>query len=457
VIFCVVLEANGQRLVVSDRHTAIICNDGNVYAWGGNSNGQLGDGTTSHRNYPVRALGLPRVAQLAVTDYATFAVTDDGLVYFWGTASDNQLGIPSWPQFQHRPIQLPTVSNVKQVAPGESHVAYLLRDGNVVVSGQNAFGVYGNSSEVTIDTGVVYCDVASVVQIASARASCLAILQGGAAMGWGWNANNLIDSSASLSILKPEPILDVSDVVQLNVSFSSENAGAARALSAHGELIVWGKNYKGQLGVSNTPVVKIPTTIPLPESCVAVASGSSHTLALMNDGTVWAWGDNNLGQLGKSGMVNSEVPTRVLGLSSVTEIAAGGYSSFAITRDGKLFGWGSNVFNQINADTADLFQSPVEVQLPCTITTVAITEPKPHTDALFPNPASEYISLDLSALCWSQPIEMIVYARNGLEVHRVKHTGTTLCRTDVGSLPDGLYHVVVAAKGVTKNYTFVKY
>ena len=62
---------------------------------------------------------------------------------------------------------------------------------------------------------------------------------------------------------------------------------------------------------------------------VAVAAGSSHSLALRNDGTVVAWGANSFGR--------TNVPS---GLAEVAAIAAGGNTSLALKKDGRVVEWG---------------------------------------------------------------------------------------------------------------------
>lgn len=89
----------------------------------------------------------------------------------------------------------------------------------------------------------------------------------------------------------------------------------------------WGKNDAGQ------------TTIP-PDlgDVIAIAAGTSHSLALRSDGTVVAWGGNDAGQC--------DVPENLTG---IVAIGAGDRHSLAVTADGHLIGWGANEFGQATA------------------------------------------------------------------------------------------------------------
>ena len=95
------------------------------------------------------------------------------------------------------------------------------------------------------------------------------------------------------------------------------------ALKGDGKVAAWGRNVEGQ------------TTIPVGLSNVVAIGGGSHSLALKSDGTVVAWGYNGYGQ--------ANVP---LALSNVVAIAAGGSHSLAQKNDGTVVAWGFNLYGQ---------------------------------------------------------------------------------------------------------------
>ncbi|MBS1562090.1 MAG: hypothetical protein JSS89_10825, partial [Bacteroidetes bacterium] len=113
---------DAQHLKVGSGVVMMLCKDGNLYSWGYNGKGGLGDGTTQPRTSPVRAL-LPdstTIQSIESNDVSRFAVTTEGDVYFWGANDQNIIGAPSMGYIQSTPIRLPYFQNVHQVACGES-------------------------------------------------------------------------------------------------------------------------------------------------------------------------------------------------------------------------------------------------------------------------------------------------------------------------------------------------
>ena len=85
-------QASAQQVVAGSYHTLALRQDGTVWAWGQNSYGQLGDGTSMQRTNPVRVPGLSGVVALAAGQYHSLAVKSDGTVWAWGYNLNGQLG-----------------------------------------------------------------------------------------------------------------------------------------------------------------------------------------------------------------------------------------------------------------------------------------------------------------------------------------------------------------------------
>lgn len=73
-------------------HSLALKSDSTVWAWGNNSDGQLGDRETINRRIPVEVLGLKDVIAIAGENSNSLALKLDGTVWVWGNNSDGQLG-----------------------------------------------------------------------------------------------------------------------------------------------------------------------------------------------------------------------------------------------------------------------------------------------------------------------------------------------------------------------------
>src|SRR5262249_51091239 len=138
-------------------HAMALASDGTVWAWGGNGSGQLGDGTAVTANVPVQTRGPGGAGVLngvgAVTGgYAhSLARRDGGTLWAWGNNSNGQLGdgtntAQPFP-FQVDPANL---TNVVQVSAGWKHNLALRSDGTVWAWGQDNQGEVGDGCAVGV-------------------------------------------------------------------------------------------------------------------------------------------------------------------------------------------------------------------------------------------------------------------------------------------------------------------
>jgi len=146
------------------------------------------------------------------------------------------------------------------------------------------------------------------------------------------------------------------------------------ALLSDGTVKSWGDDTYGQLGndatLANQPT---PVTVSGITTAVAVAAGSSHSLALLSDGTVKSWGYDNSGQLGNDvSLTNQPTPVTVSGITNAVAIAAGGWHSLAILSDGTVKSWGYDAQGQLGNDASSSnCPTPVTVSGISTATVVA--------------------------------------------------------------------------------------
>src|SRR5207245_2355551 len=133
----------------------------------------------------------------------------------------------------------------------------------------------------------------------------------------------------------------------------------------------WGFNKDGQLGDGSTESSATPVAVSGLLGVTAVAGGSRHSLALMEDGTVKAWGGNAEGQLGDGGSEASDVPVDVRGLSGVTAVSAGFRHAIALLSNGTVMAWGENEYGQLGDGTEADSAWPVPVRNLSAVTSIS--------------------------------------------------------------------------------------
>src|SRR3954470_6512468 len=89
--FLPTLAAGNDQVAAGDSHSVAIVN-GTIFSWGGNTSGQLGDGTTIAHSIPQRLPGLGGAIAVAAGANHTLVLKSDGSVLSFGANNAGQLG-----------------------------------------------------------------------------------------------------------------------------------------------------------------------------------------------------------------------------------------------------------------------------------------------------------------------------------------------------------------------------
>nr|WP_315402265.1 hypothetical protein [uncultured Duganella sp.] len=332
--------------------------DGNLYSWGSNVKGQLGDSTTIDRNAPVLvAGGGASWKQVAVGDQFVVAIRTDGTLWAWGYNLDGQLGDGT---FVNRtvPTQVGKDKDWNIVAAGKAHALALKTTGALYSWGRNDRGQLGG--DTTAGTGnrtaPVRVGALFFVAIAAGDAHSLAIQRDtNDVYGWGGNEAGQVGNASKTDVAAPVKI------GTLKASWIAAGAAHSAAITTSGTLFAWGLNSAGQLGNNGSTDLQAPAQIGTDNNWSQVAGGAVHTIGLRTDGTVWSWGSNERGQLGTGG-TNIASPQQIGSGKNWKSVTAGAQHSFGLRTDDTLWGWGANAAGQLgNAQNAEFAPIPVNV------------------------------------------------------------------------------------------------
>jgi alpha-tubulin suppressor-like RCC1 family protein len=256
--------------------------DGTVWAWGNNSIGQLGDGTTTNRatpvqvaGFPVQLAGLTGVTQIAAGGLHSLALRSDGTVVAWGYNSDGQLGNGTTTDHT-TPVAVSGLTKVTQIAAGFSHSVALRSDGTVAAWGYNVNGQLGDGTTDTRTTPVQVAGLTGVTQIATGSDHNLAVRSDGTAVAWGQNYYGQLGDGTNTNRTTPVTVPWLIDVTRV-----SAGATHSVAVRSDGTVVAWGNNDYGQLGDGTTTSRTTPVTVPGLSGVTQVSVGGYHTLAIV--------------------------------------------------------------------------------------------------------------------------------------------------------------------------------
>ena len=166
-----------------------------VYCWGGNSNGELGNGSQVNSSVAVQVLTLTSVAELALGAIHSCARLTNETVRCWGAGVFGQLGNNST-ALQSSPVAVLNVAGATRIAGGGSSMCARESTGVVRCWGRNTFGALGNGTATDSSTPVVASSVGATTIGAGAAFVC-AVVNGGLKC-WGQNnANQCGDGSTT--------------------------------------------------------------------------------------------------------------------------------------------------------------------------------------------------------------------------------------------------------------------
>lgn len=171
--------------------------DGTLWARGNNTSGQLGDGTTLHRQEPVQVSPAPTgVVALAAGSQHSLALKEDGTVRAWGDNTDGQLGDgTSTPRLT--PTQVPGLTGVVALAAGKEHSLTLKSDGTLWAWGDNGNGQLGDGTTTPRLTPTQVPGLTGVASLVVGFQASLAVMTDGTVRAWGSNLYGQFGNGAS--------------------------------------------------------------------------------------------------------------------------------------------------------------------------------------------------------------------------------------------------------------------
>jgi alpha-tubulin suppressor-like RCC1 family protein len=365
---------------------------GLVSSWGFNSYGNLGIGSYEVFNTPqvVDFNGLDineKVIQVSVGNSYVLALTNKGKLFAWGENSQGQLGLG-----HQSNIVLPTRIFFPSLSSGEiitkilatASSSYALTSlGNIYAWGDNEYGQIGDGSyaNASVPKKITISILESnekPILLEGYGARVWIVTSSNRLFGWGSNFSFSLGKMTHQYQFNSPSLITISGLA-LNEYIVSIKGGHSHslALTNFNRIIAWGSNYSYQLGIDGeglfgfTILSNSIFNLETDEAILLIEAGGFSSFLLTSKAKVFGWGDNrtenNFLGLNQSELSKTFIPQHIFienllyGENIVDIQVTFAYHAFAISNIGRVYSWGSNYKQSVinNGREVNQFPRPV--------------------------------------------------------------------------------------------------
>jgi uncharacterized repeat protein (TIGR02543 family) len=311
-----------ESLQLGYSHTSALTSTGRVFMWGNNSLGQLGDGTNEYRFKPLEItsrfnlMGSEKIVSLQLGHDTSYALSSSGQLFSWGDNNSGQLGDGTTisknnPVNMTSQFNLNTGETITMVRTKNSHTIASTSIGRVFAWGANGYGQLGNGNSdsknipMNISSSFNISNPETIIDIQLGFSHSSLLTSAGRLFMWGINYGGQI-GNGGYGIQYTPITINNRFTFLTNESISSIRLGSGHsvALTNLGRVFAWGENYNGQLGNGEYSSYNLPQhitgrfTLLANETITSLSVGSTSNAAMTSTGRLFVWGSNNQGQLG---------------------------------------------------------------------------------------------------------------------------------------------------------------
>lgn len=295
-----------------------ITKNNELWVWGFNNGGRVGNGSTNDCTLPVRILTDVKMAASGKANHST-VLKNDGSLWTWGLNMDGQIGDYT-KNSRYTPFK--AMEGVQSAAAGEGHTMAIKANGDLYVWGRNWKGQLGDGTK---KERLKPFKLMSNVRMAAAGSNqSYFITRDGALWGCGTDVTG--------GISRPKKIMPGVGVKDVSASSSFYII-----TKTDGTLWACGENKYGAFGDGTVKNKAKPTKIM--DNVAKAAAGCGHILVIKKDGTLWASGENDRGQLGTGDTKNRNSWVQIKDFPLDGERATIGSMQNSMVLDGSLASW----------------------------------------------------------------------------------------------------------------------
>ena len=378
----------GQDSIVSvslgQYFTAVVTEKGEIYTWGLNTDGQLGDGTIFDRSNPVNITSQfslnedEKIEMVSLGFRHSGALTSDGRVFVWGDNTYGQVGDGTYPD-KAIPVDITSEfalhenEMITSISFGNDYASAYTSEFRVFTWGNNDFGKLGNG---TTESGRKPSDITSFFTLHEEET--IQSVKLGAQFGsaitsehrvfmWGMNSSGQLGDGTQTHRYTPVDITPQFNLHQgETIAYLVPGGASTMATTSEGRIFSWGSNSDGRIGDGteidrHTPVdITSQFNLVEEETIISITYGTWVTAVVSSTGRVFIWGNNGCGQLANNStsgiyyLPQDQTSRFVLDEGEIiSQVDFRGSHASALTSNARLFIWGCNSTGQLGDGTND--------------------------------------------------------------------------------------------------------
>ena len=289
--------STATAIATGGAHTCVVLSDGTARCWGlNNTYGQLGDETTTNRSTPVQVKGIGGATAITAGSHHTCALLSRGEVWCWGRQDSGQLGNGVFRNqrapfdAQLKPVQVVGINTATAIVAGDVHTCALLSDGTVWCWGSNFAGGLGDGTTTSFATPVQVSGITTAKAIAAGTYHTCAMLSDSSMRCWGGNYFGALGNGTTGNGTDAANTTTPVSVSGISTGTAPTAGGLYTcATLSDGTARCWGSNFYGQLGNGTNTDASTPVQVSGISTAtvqVPVTSGTILSITKRGEGTV---------------------------------------------------------------------------------------------------------------------------------------------------------------------------
>lgn len=432
-----------ERVVSNIYATTAFLTNGDIYSWGPNENGEVGNNTTEFQDTAVHTVMADSWQDISHGRLHTLALNLDGTIWAWGSNGRGQLGDGTTDD-RLSPVQLGTDTDWVAISAGSAHSVALKSDGTMWGWGNNAAFELENSNTQILHTPFQLGADTGWAQIEANFGRTFGIKTDGTLWGRGRNQDGTLGIQSSLAFF-------VNEFTQVgtDTTWTKIGGGQFHTLASKSDSTLWSWGRGKSIGQGTLAEIWLPTQIGN-DQWKYFSTANYQSLGVKMDGTLWEWGEAFwYAPSGSSELYPERLsPVQVETDADWESVAVGSSQFIAIKEDHTLWMWGYNGGQFGDGTTASHFDPVLVMDCPSAPVNTANYELEQTT--FYPNPVQDVME-------WTNNTEFATYHITNMLGQTVRSGNSKGNQLNLSELKTGMYLVIFQTKeGKVVRHKFLK-